>query len=208
MLKTYRIIPLVFILFFFGFTFISVAPVFAEEPWNPSMGMCHNSRPCMKSNMCGSECAVHIRESKGWVKPNDTGVHSPMPTSTSPSGGGVAGLNAKISGLEAELTQLNGVVRTLQEQSNNSMQPAASNAPSGADQSITNRLDELECSIWSHNHNGRGLATPHKYYKIEFASCMKNKEAHIRDGLKEGERISADQARNRKCRSVGGGRNC
>ena len=30
MLKTYRIIPLVFILFLFGFTFITVAPVFAH----------------------------------------------------------------------------------------------------------------------------------------------------------------------------------
>jgi hypothetical protein len=32
MLKTYRIIPLVFILFFFGFTLITVAPVFAQTP--------------------------------------------------------------------------------------------------------------------------------------------------------------------------------
>jgi hypothetical protein len=31
MLKTYRIIPLVFILFLFGFTFITVSPVFASE---------------------------------------------------------------------------------------------------------------------------------------------------------------------------------
>ena len=31
MLKTYRIIPLVFILFFFGFTLITVAPVFAQS---------------------------------------------------------------------------------------------------------------------------------------------------------------------------------
>ena len=32
MLKTYRIIPLVFILFLFGFTLITVAPVFAHTP--------------------------------------------------------------------------------------------------------------------------------------------------------------------------------
>ena len=30
MLKTYRIIPLVFILFLFGFTLITVSPVFAQ----------------------------------------------------------------------------------------------------------------------------------------------------------------------------------
>ena len=46
MLKTYRIIPFVFILFLFGFTFITVAPVFA---WDPSMGMRHPDRPCMKN---------------------------------------------------------------------------------------------------------------------------------------------------------------
>ena len=31
MLKTYRIIPLVFILFLFGFTLITVSPVFAQS---------------------------------------------------------------------------------------------------------------------------------------------------------------------------------
>ena len=72
MLKTYRIIPLVFILFLFGFTLITVAPVIAQEQWNPSMGMCHNSRPCMKNNKCGKMCNASVRASKGWVKPNDT----------------------------------------------------------------------------------------------------------------------------------------
>jgi len=46
MLKTYRIIPLVFILFLFGFTLITVSPVFA---WDKSMGMRHPDRPCMKN---------------------------------------------------------------------------------------------------------------------------------------------------------------
>jgi len=114
MLKTYRIIPLVFILFFFGFTLFTVSPVIAQTvdqlieriealdandrakvleykyspknrpsdvtthakvtdgPWNPSMGMCHNSRPCMKDNKCGKMCNASVRASKGWVKPNDT----------------------------------------------------------------------------------------------------------------------------------------
>ena len=52
MLKTYRIIPLAFILFLFGFTLISVAPVFA---WDKSMGMRHPDRPCMKVNSCGPD---------------------------------------------------------------------------------------------------------------------------------------------------------
>jgi hypothetical protein len=40
MLKTYRIIPLVFILFLFGFTLITVAPVFAQTEGTriPKMG--------------------------------------------------------------------------------------------------------------------------------------------------------------------------
>ena len=46
MLKTYRLIPFVFILFLFGFTLITVAPAFA---WDPSMGMRHPDRPCMKN---------------------------------------------------------------------------------------------------------------------------------------------------------------
>ena len=144
MLKTYRIIPLVFILFLFGFTLITVSPVYAQEQWNPSMGMCHNSRPGMKMNQCGDECAVHVRESKGWVNPN-----SPMPTSTSPSGGEVAELNARISGLEAGLTELKGVVMALQEQSKNSTQQGASYAPSGGgvDQLIS-RINLLEDIIF------------------------------------------------------------
>jgi hypothetical protein len=52
MLKTYRIIPLVFILFLFGFTLITVSPVFA---WDKSMGMRHPDRPCMIVNACGED---------------------------------------------------------------------------------------------------------------------------------------------------------
>ena len=89
MLKTYRIIPLVFILFLFGFTLITVSPVFAQEQWNPSMGMCHNSRPCIKTNQCGKQCAVNVRESKGWLPPAEhkarMAAQSPEQVSTSPS---------------------------------------------------------------------------------------------------------------------------
>ena len=129
MLKTYRIIPSVFILFLFGFTLITVAPVNAQTvdqlieriekleafhaddtatpsltqpsspdtpvlpephakvtdgPWDPSMGMCHNSRPCMKSNMCGKMCDASVRASKGWVRPTVT--NTPGSQGTPPSG--------------------------------------------------------------------------------------------------------------------------
>jgi len=53
MLKTYRIIPFVFILFLFGFTLITESPVFAQEQWDKSMEMRHPDRPCMKVNGCG-----------------------------------------------------------------------------------------------------------------------------------------------------------
>ena len=151
MLKTYRIISLIFILFLFGFTLITVSPVFA---WDKSMGMRHPDRPCMKNEREKGPrfgCGPDMR-SPAQIKsdPYDTGVHSPMPTSTSPSGGEVAELNAKISELEARLgevaqlnakisgqeaglTELKGVVRALQEQSKNSMQQGAPTAPSGGE---------------------------------------------------------------------------
>ena len=117
MLQKFKITSYAFILFLFGFTLITVAPVnaqtvdqlieriqkldapdrarvleykyiykdlqkyrpsdatpaaVADGPWNPSMGMCHNSRPCIKLNNCGKMCDASVRASKGWVKPNAT----------------------------------------------------------------------------------------------------------------------------------------
>ena len=43
MIKAYRIIPLVFILFFFGFTLITVAPVLAED--SPEFVACQQIKP-------------------------------------------------------------------------------------------------------------------------------------------------------------------
>ena len=40
MLKTYRIIPLVFILFLFGFTLITVSPVFAQQGYGSGFFLC------------------------------------------------------------------------------------------------------------------------------------------------------------------------
>ena len=71
MLQKFKITTCAFILCLFGLTLMTVSPVFAQGQCDPSMGMCHNSRPCMKMNQCGDECAVHVRESKGWVNPGD-----------------------------------------------------------------------------------------------------------------------------------------
>ena len=71
------------------------------------MGMRHPDRPCMKMNSCGVD-----RRSPAEIAsdPYNTGAHSPMPTSTSPSGGEVAELNALIFDL-AECTDRVRVVR-------------------------------------------------------------------------------------------------
>ena len=104
MLKTYRIIPLVFILFLVGFTLFTVSPVFAQEQWNPSMGMRHPDRPCMKSNSCGQDTRTSDQiasdpwDNGGTLMPN--AAQSPEQVSTSPSGGEVAQLNARITKLK------------------------------------------------------------------------------------------------------------
>ncbi len=112
MLKTYRIIPLVFILFLFGFTLITVAPVFA---WDPSMGMRHPDRPCMIVNSCGvdrrspAEIASDPFDTNNPVSlaaGGETVADSPVPSSPSPSGGEVAQLNDRITELEAENARL------------------------------------------------------------------------------------------------------
>ena len=128
MLKTYRIIPFVFILFLFGFTLSTVAPVFA---WDPSMGMRHPDRPCMKNARekgprfgCGPDMRSpeqiasdpydtnhpKSQEARGEadspVPSGETVADSPVPSSPSPSGGEVAELNARIAELEAENARL------------------------------------------------------------------------------------------------------
>ena len=176
MLKTYRIIPLVFILFLFGFTFITVAPVLSED--SPEFVACQQIKPSgdfrlmkQKKN-CFRDVArlYQVASVNSAVTPSD------------PSGGEVAELNAKISGLEARLgevaelnakisglegrlgqvavvnvqiselraglTELKGVVRALQEQSQNPIQPVAPSAPSGGEVSqLSAKVEELHEAI-------------------------------------------------------------
>jgi hypothetical protein len=138
MLKTYRIIPLVFILFLFGFTFITVAPVLAED--SPEFVACQQIKPSgdfrlmkQKKN-CFRDVArlYQVASVNSAVTPSDPSGGEVAELNAKISGlearlGEVAELNAKISGLEAGLTELKGVVMALQ------VQPASSNAPSGGE---------------------------------------------------------------------------
>jgi hypothetical protein len=132
MFQKFKITSCTFILFLFGFTLITVLPVFAQGQWDKSMGMRHPDRPCMDRARVPGGCGPDRRSPEqiasdpydtnnpvSLAARGETGADSPMPTSTSPSGGEVAELNAKISQLEAGLTELQGVVRVLQEVSNN-----------------------------------------------------------------------------------------
>jgi cell division protein FtsL len=213
MLKTYRIIPLVFILFLFGFTFIIESPVFAQGhgpggPGGPGgmPGMhggpngpggpegrdkdpfTYGSDGSIRQSPDGKFHCVgfpEIRENpdeprgvayakckqKFNASPSPSQQVAPTPSvaPTTPSGGEVAQLNAKISGLEARLgevaqlnakisqqeaglTGLQGVVRTLQEQSKNSMQQAAPTAPSGGEVAELNaKIAKLETQLSAAN---------------------------------------------------------
>ena len=95
MLKTYRIIPLVFILFLFGFTLITVAPVLAED--SPEFVACQQIKPSgdfrlmkQKKN-CFRDVArlYQVASVNSAVTPSD------------PSGGEVARLNAKVEELHS-----------------------------------------------------------------------------------------------------------
>ena len=193
MLKTYRIIPLAFILFLFGFTLITVAPAFA---WDPSMGMRHPDRPCMKNARekgprfgCGPDMRSPEQiESDPYDTNNpvslaaggETVADSPVPSSPSPSGGEVAELNAKISGLEAGLTELKGVVMALQEQSKNSMQPVAPTAP------------DVPLDTAGTNHHHRHMEAKIKCLELRTAGVRSKPEycfrgyTHYQDSLFDG----------------------
>ena len=110
MLKTYRIIPLVFILFLFGFTLITVAPVLAED--SPEFVACQKIKNSgfqpMKLMIEKIKCFRNLARAlaAGGAVAQANGADSPEQVSTSPSGGEVAELNAKIAELEAENARL------------------------------------------------------------------------------------------------------
>ena len=125
MLKTYRIIPVVFILFLFGFTLITVSPVIAQPDCTPDPimmgGKFWASYPNARSYQ---ECMGRCNAST-----------SPAVAPTAPSGGEFAQLNAKIAELEAENA-------TLREQ-----QGAPADPFGGEVGQVNARIDELKSDL-------------------------------------------------------------
>ena len=112
MLKTYRIIPLVFILFLFGFTLITVSPVFAED--SPEFVACQQIKPAGDFNLmkqkknCFRDVARVLQDQSG---------HSMQPVAPSdPSGGEVVQLNARIAELDSQVATLTTTNAQPQEQ--------------------------------------------------------------------------------------------
>jgi hypothetical protein len=145
MLKTYRIIPLVFILFLFGFTLITVAPVIA---WDKSMGMRHPDRPCMKNARekgprfgCGRDTRSPEQIASD---PYDTGSHNPklhLPKRADPppppGGLGVDCVGSCL--LKARIAELEAENATLREQ-----QGAPADPPGGEVAQLNAKIAELE----------------------------------------------------------------
>lgn len=90
MLKMYRIIPFVFILFLFGLTLIPVSPVFAED--SAEFVACQKIKPAGDFNLmkrkknCFRDVARALQDQSG------NSMHTVAPSD--PSGGEVAQLNA------------------------------------------------------------------------------------------------------------------
>ena len=112
MLKTYRIISLVFILFLFGFTLITVAPVLAED--SPEFVACQQIKPSgdfrlmkQKKN-CFRDVARSLQGQSG------DSVQAVVPVES--SGGEVAELNVTIAALQSQVATLSGQHVELQSQ--------------------------------------------------------------------------------------------
>ena len=99
MLKTYRIIPLGFILFFFGFTLITVAPVLAED--SPEFVACQQIKPAGDFNLMKQKKNCFRDVARSFQGQSGDSVQAVVPVES--SGGEVAQLNARIAELEGKL---------------------------------------------------------------------------------------------------------
>jgi DNA repair exonuclease SbcCD ATPase subunit len=110
-------IPLVFILFLFGFTLITVSPVIAED--SPEFVACQQIKPRdIQTLKNKKDCFRDLARAlvTGGAVAQANGADSPEQVSTSPSGGEVAELNARIAESESQVATLTTTNAQLQEQ--------------------------------------------------------------------------------------------
>ena len=99
MFKTYRIIPLVFILFLFGFTLITVSLVYAED--SPEFMACKQIKP--RGNFKLMKQKKNCFRDVARLSHGQSGPAQPV-APAEPSGGEVAQLNNRIAELEGQLS--------------------------------------------------------------------------------------------------------
>jgi hypothetical protein len=182
MLKTYRIIPLVFILFLFGFTLITVAPVLAED--SPEFVAClqmpfgNQNEARQKKNCFRDVARLYHRQLRD-------SVQSVVPLET--SGGEVAELNARIAESESQVatltttnTQLQGDLRKAQE----ALVPLNAKVTQSQQKGVEHMGILLEKMISHHNfhkrkshQSSRSALVIHESMRYEL-SCM---SSHVDD---------------------------
>jgi len=134
MLKTYRIIPSVFILFLFGFTLSTVAPVIAED--SPEFVACQQIKPSGDFRLMKQKKNCFRDVARLFQGQSGDSVQSVVPLET--SGGGSGKVNARIEELETIVATLTTTNAQLQQQLNGSIERSAvNNAMKSMDASIT-----------------------------------------------------------------------
>jgi hypothetical protein len=141
------------------------------------MGMHNPDRPCMKNaRVRGPQfgCGRDMRSPEQIASdPYDTGVHCPIPTSTSPSGGEVAELNATIAALQSQVATLTTTNDQLQERLSTAKQYAEDNDQNFIKSIQTIRdglrlLDTLNTvASFTWRCIGRDLTLPGKMHVVE-----------------------------------------
>ena len=136
MLKTYRIMPLVFILFLFGFTLITVAPVLAED--SPEFVACQQIKPSGDFRLMKQKKNCFRDVARSFQGQSGNSIQPVAPTD--PSGGEVAELNARIVESQSQVATLTTTNAQLQEQLRSA---------SAAAEPLNARIAELEARLGS-----------------------------------------------------------
>jgi hypothetical protein len=112
MLKTYRIIPLVFILFLFGFTLFTESPVLAED--SSEFVACQQIKPRGDFRLMKQKKNCFRDVARSFQGQSGDSVQAVVPVES--SGGEVAQLNARIVESQSQVATLTTTNAQLQEQ--------------------------------------------------------------------------------------------